>query len=172
MSSDATADEAAVHGYWVKRRSQTHNRDYYYHVFSGAQRWSEPGDYLKTAEHPGQARFSHILCKFAKVGAKAPFDRRHKRTVTRKRDEAQGILETCVQQLLDGTKTFAILADEHSECPSGDQGGDLGWVSPGQIYPEFDTPAFALNPGELSAIVETPSGLHTILCTNRGPQTA
>jgi peptidyl-prolyl cis-trans isomerase SurA len=70
------------------------------------------------------------------------------------------------RSLLDSIKSgsdFAELARKYSEDPgSAVQGGDLGFVKRGVFYPEFETAAFALEPGELSGIVETPVGFHII----------
>lgn len=58
---------------------------------------------------------------------------------------------------------FATLARAHSEDPgSAAKGGDLGWVNPGQMVPEFEKAMDALKPGELSAPVQTQFGWHLI----------
>jgi parvulin-like peptidyl-prolyl isomerase len=57
---------------------------------------------------------------------------------------------------------FAELAKTHSEGPSAPRGGDLGFVSPGQLVKPFEDAAFALEPGEISAIVRTRYGFHII----------
>ena len=57
---------------------------------------------------------------------------------------------------------FAQLANEYSECGSGDQGGDLGHFGPGQMQKPFEDATFALQIGEVSQIVDTDSGIHII----------
>lgn len=74
------------------------------------------------------------------------------------RAEAQGVLA----QLKKGGD-FATLAKQHSQDPgSAANGGDLGFVPRGQTVPVFEQAAFALKPGQLSAIVESPFGYHII----------
>lgn len=64
-------------------------------------------------------------------------------------------------KLKDG-KTFEELAQKFSKCPSGDQGGDLGFFKKGMMVPEFEVAAFNLKPGETSSPVRTQFGYHLI----------
>lgn len=57
---------------------------------------------------------------------------------------------------------FAKEAAEHSACPSGKQGGSLGWFGRGMMVPEFDKAAFELKKGEVSSIIQTQFGYHII----------
>ncbi len=70
------------------------------------------------------------------------------------------------EEILDSLKhgaDFAELAKKYSEDPgSAAAGGDLGWVGKGVFYPEFEAASFALKPGELSGVVESPVGFHII----------
>ncbi|MBT9099638.1 nitrogen fixation protein NifM [Methylovulum psychrotolerans] len=59
---------------------------------------------------------------------------------------------------------FADLALQHSECPTALQGGLLGKVSRGTLYPEIDAVLFTLKEGEISAVVESEIGFHLVLC--------
>lgn len=60
--------------------------------------------------------------------------------------------------------SFAELALRHSECPTALQGGKLGTLSRGRLFPEVDEVAFALTSGALSGVVESPMGFHLVLC--------
>jgi parvulin-like peptidyl-prolyl isomerase len=59
-------------------------------------------------------------------------------------------------------ESFALLAIEHSEGPSGQKGGDLGYFERGQMVQEFDEVAFGAEPGSIVGPVETQFGLHLI----------
>ncbi|MDI1279113.1 nitrogen fixation protein NifM [Methylobacter sp.] len=59
---------------------------------------------------------------------------------------------------------FADLALRHSECPTALQGGVLGIVPRGTLYPELDAVLFNLKPGEVSDVVKSEIGLHLLLC--------
>jgi parvulin-like peptidyl-prolyl isomerase len=63
---------------------------------------------------------------------------------------------------------FSKLADELTEDPSGrGRGGDLGWFGRGTMVKPFEDAAFALKPGELSGVVESPFGFHVIKLEER-----
>lgn len=75
------------------------------------------------------------------------------------RAKAEGVLET----LKATPNRFAELAQEHSICPSGPEGGALGPISRGQTVPLFERALFALDENQLcQELVETPFGLHII----------
>ena len=66
------------------------------------------------------------------------------------------------QQIADGA-SFADLAKQHSQCPSGKAGGSLGEFSQGQMVPEFDAVIFSDLPlGAVSQPVKTQFGYHLI----------
>jgi nitrogen fixation protein NifM len=59
---------------------------------------------------------------------------------------------------------FGQFALKHSECPTALQGGDLGTVPRGKLYPELEVVLFSLKTGEISAVVESEIGLHILWC--------
>ena len=50
-------------------------------------------------------------------------------------------------------------------CPSGKEGGSLGWFGRGMMVPEFDAAVFSMKDGEVSDIIETQFGYHIIYKT-------
>ena len=62
---------------------------------------------------------------------------------------------------------FAKLAQQHSSCPSGRSGGDLGSFGPGQMVPEFDRVVFSAAVNEVQGPVKTQFGYHLLEVTSR-----
>jgi len=77
--------------------------------------------------------------------------------------------EACLELLsqLENGSDFAALAKEHSTCPSGRQGGDLGEFSPGQMVREFDEVVFSEEVGKPHGPVKTQFGYHIVEITSR-----
>ena len=68
---------------------------------------------------------------------------------------------------------FATLASQQSTDPgSKDKGGDLGWFGKGVMDPPFEAAAFALQPGQLSAVIQGANGYHIIQLLERDPARA
>ena len=63
---------------------------------------------------------------------------------------------------VQGGEDFAALAKEHSDCPSGARGGDLGSFGRGQMVGPFEDAAFGMEVGQTSDVVETDFGYHII----------
>ena len=73
-----------------------------------------------------------------------------------------------VYQALKAGADFEELAKKVSQDPgSGRRGGLLGWIGKNQLVKEFEEPAFALQPGEMSQPVLSPYGWHVILMKDR-----
>jgi len=81
-----------------------------------------------------------------------------------KRENALAKMEKLSKRLKHHIKDFANLALQHSECPTSLNQGLIGDVTRGQLYPELDEVLFHLQPGHISAVVETEIGFHLLLC--------
>lgn len=68
---------------------------------------------------------------------------------------------------LNGGAEFADLAKQHSSCPSGNDGGNLGTFGRGQMVPEFDTACFDGNVGDVQGPIKTQFGFHVVQVTER-----
>ena len=89
------------------------------------------------------------------------YDGSMRSTATRSKEDAQSQIADLKAQLDDGAD-FAELAREHSDCPSGRDGGALGTFGRGQMVKEFEDAAFGLDVGATSDVVETDFGYHLI----------
>ena len=61
---------------------------------------------------------------------------------------------------------FADVAKEHSSCPSGQQGGDLGEFGPGMMVKEFDEVVFSADLNKVQGPVKTQFGYHLLEVTS------
>jgi peptidyl-prolyl cis-trans isomerase SurA len=102
----------------------------------------------------GQTHARHILIKLSEVVSE--------KDAKRKMD---GIKE----RLDNGTK-FEEMARQYSEDGSANNGGDLGWVNPGDTVPPFEKAMNALGVGEISEPVLSPFGWHIIQVIERRQQ--
>lgn len=68
---------------------------------------------------------------------------------------------------IEGGEDFGDLAKQHSQCPSGKQGGDLGEFGPGMMVPEFDKVVFSADVGSVEGPVKTQFGYHLLEVTSR-----
>ena len=68
---------------------------------------------------------------------------------------------------IEGGKDFAVVAKQHSQCPSGKRGGELGEFGPGQMVPEFDRVVFKSEVNKVHGPVKTQFGYHLVEVTKR-----
>ena len=77
-------------------------------------------------------------------------------------DAALDKIKEIRERIVNDKADFAEEAKKHSDCPSGAQGGSLGWFGRGMMVPEFDKAAFEMKKGEVSGVVTTEFGYHII----------
>lgn len=80
------------------------------------------------------------------------------------RENARQRIEEIAETLKRKPHKFAHLALKNSECPTAFNGGELGALVEGKLYPELDAALFMLKENEISAVVETEIGFHLIQC--------
>jgi peptidyl-prolyl cis-trans isomerase C len=68
------------------------------------------------------------------------------------------------KQIAEGAN-FSELAKQHSTCPSGQNGGDLGEFGPGQMVKPFEDAAFNTPVGQMGPPVQTQFGFHLVART-------
>jgi peptidyl-prolyl cis-trans isomerase D len=112
-------------------------------------------EHTREFESPHQARVSHILVRVPDTGGSAG------------EDKAKAKAADAIRRVKAG-EAFAKVAKEVSEDPgTAANGGDLGFVSRGELLPEFETAAFALKRGEITPEpVRTSFGFHAITVTD------
>jgi peptidyl-prolyl cis-trans isomerase SurA len=99
-----------------------------------------------------QTRARHILVRIDELNPEAE--------VVRRLTEIRGRIE-------GGTVEFADMARQYSKDGSASQGGDLGWIYPGDTVPEFERAMDALEPKQVAGPVRTPFGYHLIQVLER-----
>lgn len=78
--------------------------------------------------------------------------------------------EQVVNELLREPTRFAAMARELSNCPSGQQGGNLGQITRGDTVPEFEAALFKIGPtGILRELIKTRYGFHIVAIDRRIP---
>jgi len=110
-----------------------------------------------------QIRARHILVSTGAVkgedGQSKPVDK----------EAARKKAEDLLKQAKSG-KDFIELAKANTDEPAGkNSGGDLGYFTKGKMVPQFEDAAFALQPGQISDVVESPFGFHIIKVEDRKP---
>jgi peptidyl-prolyl cis-trans isomerase C len=84
--------------------------------------------------------------------------------------EIRARAEQTLNELLREPERFAAVAAEMSNCPSGQQGGNLGQIGRGDMVPEFEKTIFRLGPtGLLRELVKTRHGFHIVTIDQRIP---
>ena len=81
-----------------------------------------------------------------------------------RRANARWRIDNVLRRAQKAPERFADLAMRHSECPTALDGGLVGTVRRGMLYPELDRVAFSLDAGQISPVVESENGFHIVQC--------
>jgi parvulin-like peptidyl-prolyl isomerase len=103
-------------------------------------------------------RASHIVFRMPATATEA------------ERQQARDKLLAIRQEVVSGKVDFAEAAKKYSQCPTAPTGGDIGFFPrKGAVDDAFARAAFALQPGQVSDVVQSEYGLHLIKVTERKP---
>jgi peptidyl-prolyl cis-trans isomerase SurA len=140
-------------------------------LFLDAIQKMQPGDVSPVLRSPNGFHIIKLLDKRSK-DEPVVVTQTHVRHILIKTSEAvpeteakSRLLE--IKQRIDAGEDFAELAKRYSEDGSAAQGGDLGWISPGDTVPEFESAMNALQDGQVSDPVQTGFGWHLIQVLGR-----
>ena len=141
-------------------------------LFLGALQKMQPGEISPILRSPNGF---HILKLIDKRSKDAPvvLTQSHVRHILIKtseitpESEAKARLLEIRKSIVEGGADFAAQAKRFSDDASSVQGGDLGWVSPGDTVPEFESAMSALMINEVSGAVQSGFGWHLIQVLER-----
>jgi peptidyl-prolyl cis-trans isomerase C len=111
---------------------------------------SNPESFQRTEK----VRASHILIKVDRDAGEA------------KKVAAKEKIKNLQRRVREG-EDFAELAKENSECPSSENGGELGYFERGKMVQEFEEAAFSTAVGSISDVVQTDYGYHLVKVTDK-----
>ncbi|PPQ79905.1 hypothetical protein CVT25_002961 [Psilocybe cyanescens] len=163
---------------WEVRMSSSKGLPYFFNTQTKQSSWDAPSELsekeisgLPGAEyldskggnaHAGQVRASHLLVKHRDSRRPSSWKEDN---ITRTKEEAIEILRGYQAQINGSQEKFAELATLHSDCSSHANGGDLGWFGRGQMQKPFEDAAYGLEPGQISDVISSDSGVHLVLRT-------
>ena len=135
----------------------------------GSMRLGQRSDIIESANG------FHILFLYDKrgVGQKIVVEQTHVSHILFKIDqyEDENVVRSRAQEIRDrlvlGGEDFATLAKNLSADVTAANGGDLGWVGPGETVPEFERAMNATETGEVSAVIRSEFGFHIMLVHGR-----
>ena len=140
-------------------------------LFADALKTMKPGEVSDILRSPSGFHIIKLLDRRSK-DAPVVISQTHARHILIKTSElvsdkeARSRLQE-IKKRIDSGADFAEEARLHSEDGSAPQGGDLGWLSPGETVPEFEKAMNALKVGQTSGLVQTGFGWHLIQVLGR-----
>jgi parvulin-like peptidyl-prolyl isomerase len=92
-------------------------------------------------------------------------------TTEEQKAEMRRTLEGLRKRALQG-ESFEALADQYSQDPRAGKGGDLGYLTRGQLAKDFEQAVFALQAGQISGVVSSTYGYHLVQAVDHQPQSS
>ena len=141
-------------------------------LFAVALQAMKPGDVSDILRSPGGFHLLRLLDRRGAGPGRDVTQSRARHILIRTNElvsetEARRRLTDLRERVVTGGVDFAQLARTNSVDVSAAQGGDLGWIYPGDTVPEFERAMNALKPGEVSPPVKSPFGWHLIQLVER-----
>ncbi|OAM51417.1 molecular chaperone SurA [Methylovorus sp. MM2] len=143
-------------------------------LFTEALQKLQPGQLTPILRSPNGF---HILKLTNRRGGTSPLviDQTHPRHILVKLSEVVSESDAkhkvdSIKERLDNGANFSELARQYSEDGSANNGGDLGWVNPGDTVPQFEQAMNALKINQISDPIRTPFGWHIIQVVERRTQ--
>ena len=143
-------------------------------LFLDALKTMQVGDISQPLRSPNGF---HLLKLTSKRGGNSPLviEQTHTRHILIKLSEVTSEKEgkqkmDMIKERLDNGVKFEELARQYSEDGTASNGGDLGWVNPGDTVPQFEKAMNELKDGQISAPVRSPFGWHVIQVLERRKQ--
>jgi peptidyl-prolyl cis-trans isomerase SurA len=141
-------------------------------LFASALQAMKPGEVSDVLRSPGGFHVLRLLDRRGAGEGRAVIQNHTRHILIRTNElvsetEARRRLTELRERIVAGGADFAQIARVNSADVSAAQGGDLGWIYPGDTVPEFERVMASLNPGEISQPVKTPFGWHLVQVIER-----
>lgn len=120
-----------------------------------------PPESAPQAPEADLVRMRHLLVQYQGARGAGP-------KITRSKAAADSLARS-LRQRVQGGEEFGLLAKQFSDDASSAEGGEIAPLQPGEAPPEFEKAAAALEPGDLSPVVESAYGFHLIQRMSNDP---
>jgi len=141
-------------------------------LFASALQTLKPGEVSEVLRSPGGFHLLKLLDRRGAGEGRPIVQARVRHILIRTNElvsegEAQRRLAELRERVVAGGADFGQLARLNSSDVSATQGGELGWIYPGDTVPEFERAVESLKPGEVSQPIKTPFGWHLVQVLER-----
>ncbi len=141
-------------------------------LFSAALQALKPGDVSDVLRSPGGFHVLRLLDRRGAGAGRSVLQTRARHILVKTNElvseaEARRRLADLRERIVTGGTDFAQVARLNSADVTAAQGGDLGWIYPGDTVAEFERAMEALKPGEISQPVKSPFGWHLVQVLER-----